>query len=136
MRTDETGQLSASVQQHEAAARAADAARTSSENKLATRFDEIARMTAILADEGARSRVAEANADWLRRMTQVAAGFPKWWVLMPQDARRKREHARYRRAGVFDADKYLELYPDVSAHGMDPVRHYLLHGIAEGRQRP
>jgi hypothetical protein len=108
----------------------------SSENKLAMRFEEIARMIAMLDDEGARSRVAEANADWLRRMTQAAAGFPKWWALMPQDARRTREHARYRRAGLFDAGKYLETYPDVAAQGMDPVRHYILHGMTEARKRP
>jgi hypothetical protein len=66
---------------------------------------------------------------------QVAASFPKWWVLMPQDWRRKQEHARYRRAGLFDAEKYLEMYPDVASDGMDPVYHYIFHGIAEGRQQ-
>lgn len=33
----------------------------------------------------------------------------------------------------FDADWYLRIYKDVAASGADPVRHYRLHGRAEGR---
>lgn len=33
----------------------------------------------------------------------------------------------------FDADWYLEQYPDVAASGMDPLEHYLKFGSAEGR---
>ena len=35
--------------------------------------------------------------------------------------------------GPFDADFYLETYPDVRASGMDPREHYLNFGQAEGR---
>ena len=34
----------------------------------------------------------------------------------------------------FSASRYLELNPDVKAAGADPYRHYLLHGIKEGRK--
>ena len=34
----------------------------------------------------------------------------------------------------FDPDEYLRLHKDVAAVGMDPVRHYLVHGLAEGRR--
>lgn len=34
---------------------------------------------------------------------------------------------------LFDADHYLAAYPDVAAAGVDPYRHYLDHGVAEGR---
>ena len=37
------------------------------------------------------------------------------------------------RSGLFDRDWYLALYPDVSAAGVDPLRHYMRHGAAEGR---
>ncbi len=33
----------------------------------------------------------------------------------------------------FDAKWYLKKYPDIAACGMDPARHYLLHGGFEGR---
>lgn len=38
-----------------------------------------------------------------------------------------------RELGVFDADYYLEQYPDVAESGADPLRHYLKHGVEEGR---
>lgn len=129
-------QLQARLQKQEAAARAAESSRAQAEQKLAVRFDEIARLTSFLAEEGARSTAAAANTEWLRSMMNMAASFPRWWAIMPDAWRRKREHARYRRSGLFDAERYLDTYPDVAAHGMDPVRHYILHGISEGRSRP
>jgi hypothetical protein len=41
---------------------------------------------------------------------------------------------RIRRARLFDPGFYLERYPDVRRAGMDPLRHYLIHGAAEGRK--
>ncbi len=35
--------------------------------------------------------------------------------------------------GFFDADWYLERYPDVGAAGMDPLRHFMAHGAQESR---
>src|SRR5580658_8530583 len=35
---------------------------------------------------------------------------------------------------LFDAAFYLERYPDVRQAGMNPLRHYLSHGAAEGRK--
>lgn len=34
---------------------------------------------------------------------------------------------------LFDADWYLQTYPDVAQAGLNPLRHYLDHGAAEGR---
>ena len=89
----------------------------------------------MLADEGVKVDHARANEEWLRSALQLAASFPKWWTLMPPRWRRKREHARYRNSGLLDAEKYLEAYPDVAEYGMDPIRHYILHGMAEGRTK-
>ncbi|HQT78714.1 MAG: hypothetical protein B7Z80_22560 [Rhodospirillales bacterium 20-64-7] len=36
-------------------------------------------------------------------------------------------------AGFVDPDWYRKRYPDIDAAGLDPVRHFLRHGIAEGR---
>ncbi|WP_236728658.1 glycosyltransferase [Methylobacterium sp. WSM2598] len=35
--------------------------------------------------------------------------------------------------GMFDVDWYRRTYPDVSASGADPIRHYVDHGSREGR---
>ena len=133
---EENSQLQARLQQQETAASAAGALRAQTEQKLDARFAEIAALTSMLADAGTQTAASSANAEWLRSMMQIAATFPKWWALMPQDWRRKREHARFRSSGLFDAARYLETYPDVADNGMDPVRHYILHGMLEGRIRP
>ena len=44
-----------------------------------------------------------------------------------------RETSLLARSGLFDRNWYLAHYPDVAAAGVDPVRHYLLHGAYEGR---
>jgi ubiquinone/menaquinone biosynthesis C-methylase UbiE len=36
-------------------------------------------------------------------------------------------------SGMFDADFYLQSYPDVAEAAVDPLNHYLTHGAAEGR---
>jgi hypothetical protein len=41
---------------------------------------------------------------------------------------------RIRHARLFDPGFYLERYPDVRRAGINPLRHYLLHGAAEGRK--
>lgn len=46
----------------------------------------------------------------------------------------RREEERRRRQGLFDAEFYLEKYPDVRTAGIDPLRHYVEHGAAEGRK--
>lgn len=123
----------AELKQQQAVKYAADTAMAVAEQKLADRFSEIAQLIAMLADESVKVDQAHVNAKWLRSALQLAASFPKWWAIMPQKWRRKREHARYRKSELFDAKKYLESYPDVEEYGMDPVRHYILHGMEEGR---
>ncbi len=40
---------------------------------------------------------------------------------------------RIRTSGLFDTAWYLREYPDVAATGMDPVLHFIEHGVREGR---
>ena len=44
-----------------------------------------------------------------------------------------RYYAAVQRSGLFDAAYYLAQYNDVRHSGIDPLRHYLLHGGFEGR---
>jgi hypothetical protein len=39
-----------------------------------------------------------------------------------------------RNSGTFDADWYLQRYPDVASAGADPLLHYVHHGAQEGRE--
>lgn len=36
-------------------------------------------------------------------------------------------------AGVFDPEWYAARYPDITAAGLDPLRHFMTHGAAERR---
>lgn len=39
-----------------------------------------------------------------------------------------------KKSGLIDSKWYLQKYPDVAAAGMDPVEHYLRHGLEDGRE--
>lgn len=106
------------------------------DQKLAERSGEIAQLTSMLAEQNALNAQKELDNAWLRDMMTTTGRMPKWWMLLPESSQRKRRHAFYRKAGLFDASVYLNAYPDVAQDGMDPVRHYILHGMAEGRQCP
>jgi SUMO ligase MMS21 Smc5/6 complex component len=135
-RSAENSEFMARLEQQEAARDATEAARAATERKLASRFEEIARLSAMLGEECERAASFHSDSNWLREMSALGEKFPKWWLLLPHAWRRKREHHRYKRAGLFDAQAYLSAYPDVVVDGMDPVRHYILHGMHEGRTRP
>jgi hypothetical protein len=40
-----------------------------------------------------------------------------------------------REVGLFDDQSYLTRHPDVAAAGMNPLDHYIAHGMSEGRER-
>lgn len=45
----------------------------------------------------------------------------------------QRDIALIQSSGLFNAEWYLQTYPDVAHEGFDPLEHYLRHGAAEGR---
>ena len=95
--------------------------------------DASSRADALFAQlQGTRTR-AEVQQEWLRQTYAVLECRRWWWWLMPKSWVTRRQHVRLHRRGLFDARRYLELYPDVAAGGTDPVRHYIAHGMAEGR---
>jgi len=44
------------------------------------------------------------------------------------------DYDEVQRSGLFDADWYLQEYPDVRDEGLDPLAHYMLHGWREARK--
>jgi hypothetical protein len=80
-----------------------------------------------------------ARAEVRRRLALVPASETRIAPVQPLRPSRlpwplRREEERKRRQGLFDAGFYLEKYPDVRAAGIDPLRHYVEHGAAEGRK--
>jgi hypothetical protein len=105
----------------------------SAEQKIDERHRELATLTRLLAAEKHRRGQLAEQADWLRAVSAVVFGCPRWWSLMPQSWQRKKTNLRLQRKGLFDGDAYLMNYPDVAASGMGPLKHYINHGMSEGR---
>lgn len=120
------------LQESETALAASEA---STKKQLSARFGEISTLTILLKEREEQSATLKDNADWLQQLNIATHNRPRWWQLMPRSWRRRREHQRLANMALFDASAYLERYPDVAANGMDPLRHYILHGMAEARQR-
>ena len=97
------------------------------------RFDEIATMTRMLREAERKQSTGHGSSDAAKGIALVLQGLPWWWALLPKSLRNKRKFARLRRQGLFDSDRYLQIYPDVAAERMDPLEHYLRHGMAENR---
>ena len=71
---------------------------------------------------------------WLRKLYQLIDSCDDGWAgFMPRYFRKRRlDHLATQRE-LFDGAAYLNKYPDVAEAGMSPLRHYVLHGLAEGR---
>lgn len=101
---------------------------------ISERYRESSVLTRLLAAAENGNNLANKQREWLGHVNSYLVNRPRWWSMMPATWQRSREHAALRRRGLFDAEAYLQLYPDVAADGMDPLRHYIIHGMAEGRK--
>lgn len=94
---------------------------------------ELARLANLIVSKEIKlSRALELN-EWFQRYIRYLQDRPKWWILISPKIRRKVEYKALSRAQLFDADAYLEANPDVQAARMDPLYHFMKHGISEGR---
>lgn len=103
------------------------------QSNIKARFQELATLTKLLNDAEDISSAAQDQREWLVQLYSAVDKQPWWWSLIPKGWKTRRQHDRLRRMKLFDAQMYLELYPDIAAVGMDPVRHYVQHGMIEGR---
>lgn len=103
---------------------------------LKARFTELAVLTKLLKEAEDGSLAAMEQRTWILRIYSAVDSQPWWSFLAPRAVRAQRLQKKLRRMKIFDAQQYLKLYPDIAAAGMDPVRHYILHGMAEGRRCP
>lgn len=77
---------------------------------------------------------ARQQAEWVRELSVATWGRVPWWQELMPLGWRLRAVKHYLAPGKrFNPETYLARYPDVAAAGVDPLLHYLRHGIAEGR---
>lgn len=99
--------------------------------KLEGCYAELAHLANSLLLEQDKLSQSEEGLKWLIEVNHLMSGNPWWWKLMPAEWRRKREFRRLALLGSFDAQGYLARYPDVQEAGLDPLQHYMTHGISE-----
>ena len=116
-------------------AQALQAEKVRLEQQLSERFGELATMSGLLSAESEKALRGAAQVEWLREVYRVTARRPRWWWMMPWRWQSARMAKKVAEAGLFDERAYLARYPDVAAQGHDPLRHYILFGMAEGRVR-
>jgi len=104
-----------------------------SKASVANRFEEVATLTALLKESETTVDTFSQQREWLANVVMTYANRPAWWGLMPKNWVRRRLHERLLRKSLFNAEAYLALYPDVAGSEIDPVDHYVLHGMGEGR---
>lgn len=113
--------------------------KSASDQRLQERFREIAGLARVIMERDQIIASERVRAEWLRQVVSVLTwGYSKspkarlasW---LPTYFSHKRQKSRLKRDGLFDPDAYTALYPDVSRSGADPLRHYINHGIKEGR---
>jgi hypothetical protein len=106
------------------------------ETRLAERFEEIATLTRLLRDAEAATRRQEEHTNWMRQVATFL--YRESWRyrlinLLPVKIRRKLIAKSLKFRGIFDAQAYLQANPDVAKAGVDPLSHYIHHGMQEGR---
>ncbi len=113
---------------------------SATEARLNERFGEIATLTRLLRERESAAREAAGRADWGRRTAAAFIGGGGTWRgrliwLLPGPLAYALRKIQLQRRGLFDGQAYLRANPDVARAGADPLRHYLNHGLPEGRRR-
>jgi hypothetical protein len=105
------------------------------EERYERRSGETAVLTQALREQRAQNERSADGVKWLSQVHATLARRPYWWSLLPGPWRREREYRKLLLNGLFDGKNYLARYRDVADQGIDPLRHYIMHGMAEGRER-
>lgn len=92
-----------------------------------TLTNELSRLQSAMG----RLHRSEKNLIWLREVHALLNAKPWWASFLPLSVSRWQEQRRLKNSGLFDREKYLEERPDVREAGIDPLRHYITHGMDE-----
>jgi len=96
---------------------------------------EMATITQFLRDSEQEAERNSNDLQWCRTIYATILHRPWWWGFLPRKIQYKKLLQRAERKGLFDAESYLANNPDVAATGMDPLKHYIMHGMSESRTR-
>lgn len=77
--------------------------------------------------------VRAKESAWESRLVNMLLQLPVW-RLLPGALRIHQKMALIRRSGEFDAAWYTKRYKDVAGSKMDPLYHFVRHGMREGRR--
>jgi hypothetical protein len=122
------------------AIREANQAKGDAEEQLQERYREIVTLSRKLAIEAAAVETLKRNTE---RLKTIALAFEAGGargrfasfldMVMPWRWHMARIRRRMEKAGAFDSAAYLAANPDVAQAGMDPLKHYMAHGLDENR---
>ena len=110
-----------------------------SDQRLQERFREIAGLTQLIQERDQAIGSAQSQIEWLRQVVSVLTkGFsasPKARLIawLPTYFSHKRQKTLLKEQRLFDPESYTSIYPDVAKSKTDPLRHYINHGLKEGR---
>ncbi|AOJ30641.1 methyltransferase domain-containing protein [Burkholderia metallica] len=122
-------------------ARLADVAaqKATSDDRLHERFREIGGLTRLIQERDQHISSMTMQIEWLCRVISVLTkGFStstkaRALAWLPAYFSHKWQKVSLKEQGLFDSDDYVATYPDVLEGRTDPLRHYINHGIKEGR---
>ena len=115
------------------------AQKSTSDQRLQERFREIAGLTQLIQERDQAISNMQGQIEWLRQVISVLTkGFstsPKARLTawLPTFFSHKRQKLLLKEQRLFDPESYTSIYPDVSKSKTDPLRHYINHGLKEGR---
>lgn len=128
-------EISVFSEHNSAELRAISAAKEADEARLKIQIGEISKLSGLLIQ---KQRMAEKNAEqkeWLRQVIPIITRKRWWSKLVTEKWLAQHVHKRLMKRGLFDADAYIARYPDVVEKGIDPLQHYIIHGMDESRNR-
>jgi hypothetical protein len=137
---EERTRLLGRVEEAESTAREAASQLADRDGEVARLGQEIARWAGDVKQLGDEivglqqsSAAADRKAQWLREVALVLHDNPRKWQFFSGLSREEFERQLIERNCLFDSAIYLARYPDVREAGVDPLTHFIRHGIDEGR---
>jgi hypothetical protein len=109
------------------------------EGRLVERTNAMDALTEVLKKTENAAKESDEKTQWLRQVASIlltGAGATKGRFLSfsLSSIKYRLQKTEMKKRGIFDPAAYLAANPDVAKSGVDPLRHYILHGIAEGRR--
>jgi hypothetical protein len=100
---------------------------------LKSASNEVVALSSMLDQQQQASDTHARRAEWLRDVMVVMMRTHWWYKLLPEESVKRRKYRALKRKGLFDTDAYVARYSDVVNSGIDPLQHFIRHGMGEDR---